>query len=413
MVYVMPDNLAQLVMERCDALGTISEEQGRLTRRSLTPAMRAAHTLVSGWMRAAGMTVSEDNIGNLVGTYPADRSAARALIIGSHLDTVRDAGKYGGPLGVLVGLAAVERLHRAGRRLPFAVDVVAFTDEEGLRFHTSFLGSRAMAGSFDPAALELRDEDGVTVAEAIRAFGGDPDFIRQDARRPQSLLGYLEVHIEQGPQLELANLPIGVVSAITGISRSTLTFSGAAGHAGTVPMPLRRDALCAAAEFVLAAEHYARGAPGMVATVGQLTVAPGASNVIPGAATLSLDLRHQEDPVRLVGLGELRRRAEVIAASRDLALAWEDVQGQAAAPMASNLRDLLAASVAACGYPSIYMSSGAGHDAAVMAGATDAAMLFVRCKGGVSHNPAESVTTEDVGVAINVVGRFLAGLAGA
>ncbi|NTV99951.1 MAG: hydantoinase/carbamoylase family amidase, partial [Oscillochloris sp.] len=224
----------------------MSEETGRITRRSLTPAMRSVHDVVSAWMRAAGMTVYEDSIGNLVGSYPADRSAARTLLIGSHLDTVRAAGKYDGPLGVLVGLAAVERLYRADRRLPFAVEVVAFTDEEGLRFQTSFLGSRTMAGSFDLHTLDLCDDDGVTLAAALRTFGGDPELILQDVRRPQDLLGYLEVHIEQGPLLEQRDLPVGVVSAITGISRATLTFMGTAGHAGTVPMAMRHDALCAA-----------------------------------------------------------------------------------------------------------------------------------------------------------------------
>jgi allantoate deiminase len=372
--------------------------------------MRQAHDLAASWMRAAGMTVHEDSVGNLVGTYPADRSNARSLIVGSHLDTVRDAGTYDGPLGVLVGLAIVERLQREGRRLPFAIEVVAFTEEEGLRF-PSFLGSQAMAGRFDPATLKVPDADGVTVAEAIRVFGGAPDLIAQDARKPHDLIGYLEVHIEQGPLLEQRGLPVGVVSAITGLSRSSLTFTGVAGHAGTVPMLMRRDALCAAAEFVLAAEAYARSAPGLVATVGQLAVSPGASNVIPGAVTLSLDLRHQEGPARMVGLNELRRRAEAIATSRGLALAWGDGHGQAAVPMAAALRERLAAAVAAAGHEPLELPSGAGHDAAVMAGVTDAAMLFVRCAGGISHNPAESVTVEDVAVAIEVVSRFVDGLA--
>jgi allantoate deiminase len=407
----MSDELARLVMERCEVLGAISEEEGRLTRRSLSPAMRTAHDLVAGWMRAAGMTVREASGGNLVGAYPADRPGTRTMIIGSHLDTVRDAGKYDGPLGVLVGLAAVERLGRGGRRLPFAVEVVAFTEEEGLRF-PSFLGSRTMAGNLNPAMLNVPDAAGVTVAEAIRAFGGDPSLIAKDARRPGDLLGYLEVHIEQGPLLEGRGLPVGVVTAITGLGRSGLTFTGAAGHAGTVPMEMRRDALCAAAEFVLAAESYARGVPGLVATVGQIAVSPGASNVIPGAAVLSLDLRHQEALARLEGLAELRRRAEAIAAARGLALAWDGGHGQDAVPMAPALRERLRAAVIAAGHEPAELPSGAGHDAAIMAGVTDAAMLFVRCKGGVSHNPAESVAAEDVAVAIDVVSRFLDGLAG-
>jgi allantoate deiminase len=374
--------------------------------------MRAAHSLVSGWMRATGMTVHEDNVGNLVGSYPADRSAARTLIIGSHLDTVRDAGKYDGVLGVLVGLAAVERLHQTERRLPFGIEVVAFTDEEGLRF-PACLGSRAMVGSFDQAALHLPDADGVTLAEAIRAFGGDPDLIVQDVRRSQDLLGYLEVHIEQGPTLERAGLPVGVVSAISGFSRTNLAFIGVAGHAGTVPMSMRHDALCAAAEFVLAAEAHARSVPGLVSTVGELSISPGARNVIPGAAMLSLDLRHQDEHERLAGQADLHWRAGEIASTRGLSLRWDAAQDHAAVPMAPDLRERLAAAIVAAGHPPTELPSGAGHDAAVMAGLTDAAMLFVRCAGGVSHNPVESVTVEDVAVAIDVMGRFLDGMAGA
>ncbi|NTV64903.1 MAG: allantoate amidohydrolase [Oscillochloris sp.] len=407
----MSVDLARLVIERCQTLGTISEEQGRLTRRALTPAMREAHNLVTGWMRAAGMVVHEDSIANLVATYPADRSAARTLLIGSHLDTVRDAGIFDGVLGVLIGLAAVEQLHRAGRRLPFAIELVAFSGEEGLRFRSSFMGSRAMAGCFDPAHLTLCDGSGVSLADALVAFGGDPTLIPQEARRPQDLLGYLEVYIEQGPILDVQGLPVGIVNAITGISRARLTFTGSAGHAGTVPMRLRHDALCGAAEFVVAVESHAYDIPGLLATVGELAVAPGVGNVIPGQACLCLDLRHHDDQARLTGIADLHWRAAGIAATRSLSLRWDELLTQPAVLMSPSMRERLSNAVAAAGVKPIELPSGAGHDAAIMAAITDAAMLFVRCKGGISHNPGESVTLEDVALAIDVLGRFLQDLA--
>ena len=290
--------VAELVMERCAQLGAISEEPDRLTRRFATAAMAQANDLVGGWMAAAGMAVRRDQIGNLIGRYEADRPGAKALLLGSHLDTVRDAGCYDGPLGVLVALACVEQLAAAGTRLPFAIELVAFADEEGLRYQSTYLGSAALAGTFDPASLDLADADGVSMAAAIRGFGGDPENIAAAARAGADLLGYCEVHIEQGPVLERLELPVGVVEAIAGQSRVSLELAGMAGHAGTVPMSGRQDALCAAAAVVLAVEAAARSSPGLVATVGQIQVEPGASNVIPGRASLSLDVRHQDDERR-------------------------------------------------------------------------------------------------------------------
>lgn len=401
------DELAVRVMARCDLLGAISEEEGRLTRRSLTPAMRRVHDEVAGWMRAAGMAVREDGIGSLRGRYEAERPGAPTLLIGSHLDSVRDAGRYDGVLGVLVGLAAVEALHGAGRRLPFAVEVVAFTDEEGVRFGRSFFGSMVAAGCFDPDLLALEDADGISLAAALAAFGCDPANLAADALRPEELLGYLEVHIEQGPLLEARGQPLGVVSAIAGATRATLRLQGMAGHAGTVPMELRRDALCAAAEIVLAAEVAARATPGLVATVGQISVLPGAGNVIPGAATLSLDIRHQDDGTRLAAVEALRARVVELAAARGVALEWEELQSTPAVPMAPALRERLARAIRAAGHEPVELPSGAGHDAMIMARVTDAAMLFVRCKGGISHNPAEAVDQADVAAAIRAVGHVL------
>lgn len=401
------DQFARIVMERTEILAGFSMEPGRLTRPSFTPAMRQANDQVAAWMRAAGMNTYEDSIGNLIGAYPADRPNARVLILGSHLDSVRDAGKYDGPLGVLVALACVEALHWRGVRLPFAIEVIAFADEEGLRFHKSYLGSSVVAGRFEPAWLALTDAAGTTLGAAIRAFEGDPGALALEAKRPEAVLGYCEVHIEQGPVLESLGLPVGIVSGIAGSSRVNLRFDGMAGHAGTVPMEQRHDAFCAAAEFVLAAEALARSRPGLVATVGQIAVEPGASNVIPGVARLSLDLRHIDDAARNEAYAHLQAQAKAISAARGVALEWKVMQTNPATPCDPTLCDLLARAVAAAGYPVHNLPSGAGHDAVALAALTGVAMLFVRCAGGISHNPAEAVAVDDVAAAIAVLERFL------
>jgi allantoate deiminase len=403
----MSDALARTVMERCDALAACSEETGQITRRFATPALRQADDTVAGWMRAAGMAVRYDAIGNVIGRYEGKQPAAPALLLGSHLDSVRDAGRYDGPLGVLVALAAVERLNAAGRRLPFALEVLGFADEEGVRYGTTYLGSKVVAGTFDPAVLTLVDADGMTMAEAIRTAGGDPGRLAEHRRHAGDLLGYVEVHIEQGPVLEAKNLPVGVVTAIAGQSRFAIEFAGVAGHAGTVPMELRRDALAAAAECVLAAESLARATPGLVATVGQLAALPGASNVIPGRATLSLDVRHQDDEIRETAIRTLHARAARIAEERQVTLSWQPVQEHRSTPCDPALAGLLASAVEAHKLPVLLLPSGAGHDGVALAELTRIAMLFVRCKGGVSHNPAEAVETADVAVAIEVLGTFL------
>jgi allantoate deiminase len=402
---------AQAVMERCNILGGYSEEPERLTRRFGTQPMRQVNERVAAWMHDAGMTVRQDNAGNLVGRYEASSVGARTLLLGSHLDTVRDAGKYDGPLGVLTTLACMQRLHDRGERLPFAIELFAFADEEGLRFHSSYLGSKVVAGTFDPATLHLADSEGITLAEAIRAFGGNPDALQAAKRDGSDLLGYLEVHIEQGPVLESLNLPVGVVSSIAGQSRISVNFSGEAGHAGTVPMALRRDALCAAAEFVLAVETLGRSLPGLVATVGQITVQPGASNVIPGMVTLSLDVRHQDDAVREQACRQLQERASYIGAARSISPGWHALQSHRTVPCSPRLTQLLAQAIVTAQHPVYSLPSGAGHDAVAMSDLTEVAMLFVRCKGGISHHPAESVTLEDVAAAIEVLEQFLALLA--
>jgi allantoate deiminase len=398
------------VMQRIEVLSACSEARDILVRRSYTPALREAQTLVGGWMRDAGMQVREDAAGNLFGTYAGSDPAAGTFLLGSHLDSVRDAGRFDGPLGVLVAIGVVERLSRAGMRLPFAVEVVAFADEEGLRFQQSYLGSAALAGRFDPAWLQALDDAGISLVDAMRAFGGDPDAVQSCRRSPGSLCGYCEVHIEQGPVLEAEGLPVGVVSAIAGQDRVSVTLQGTAGHAGTVPMALRHDALCAAAEVVLAVEQTARETPGAVATVGQIAAQPGASNVISGQVRLSVDLRHQDDRVRHLLHETLRERVDVIAAGRGVDLAWQVIQSSAAVPCSPRLMEALGLAIAASGYPVRQLPSGAGHDGVMVSSLTEIAMLFVRCKGGISHNPAESVLVEDVDVALTVMERFVKGL---
>ena len=378
-------------MRRCDELGRVSDEPGRLTRTFHSPAMARANTLVGGWMRDAGLEVREDAAFNLLGRWPcADNPRAKTLLLGSHLDTVRDAGKYDGPLGVLAAIAVVADLRASDARLPFAVEVVGFSDEEGVRYQSTYLGSGALAGTLTKRDLAAVEEKGIERAR----------------RKRGELLAYAEVHIEQGPVLEARNLALGVVSGITGQTRVRVEFTGCAGHAGTTPMDLRRDALCAAAEFILAVERA-----GVTATVGQISAQPGASNVIPGHVTHSLDVRDFNDARRRAAVEKLRRQAEAIAAKRNTPLRWTVVQDSARVACDSRLTTLLrdAALGQQADVPSL--PSGAGHDAAALAAVCPTAMMFVRCKGGVSHHPAESVKAADVAKAIAALRDFVLALA--
>jgi allantoate deiminase len=401
------NTLAQTVMQRIDALGRVSEEPDRLTRTFCSPAMRQANDLVAGWMREAGMTTSEDAIGNLIGHYPSQNERAKTFLLGSHLDTVRDAGKYDGPLGVITAIACVQHLREQKIPLPFALEVIGFADEEGVRYQTTYLGSKALAGSFNAPDLKRFDLRGVTMSEAISAFGGQPDQLASARRDPHQLLGYAEVHIEQGPVLEEKNQPVGVVTAIAGQTRIRVRFTGQAGHAGTTPMSLRRDALAAAAELIVAVEKHAQSQAGLVATVGQIEAQPGASNVIPGEVTLSVDVRHAQDQTRHNACAHLQELAAQIAGKRHTPLEWEIVHDVESVPCSHDLSALLAKAARQHLMGVIELPSGAGHDAAVMGDITPVAMLFVRCKGGISHHPGESVTVEDVAMAIAVMNDFL------
>jgi allantoate deiminase len=395
----MKANFQKSFVERIEALGKLSEEADKLTRPSFTPSMRAANVLVGSWMSAAGMTVRQDTIGNLIGRYEGENP--KTLIIGSHIDTVRDAGKYDGTLGVLLGLAIVEALE--GKKLPFSIEVIAFCDEEGLRFHLSYLGSRAIVGALDEKQLTFADAEGISIAEAIKQNGGVISRIPQEAKKPEEVIGYLEAHIEQGPVLEAMNLPIGIVSGIAGQSRFEISFTGEAGHAGTVPMRLRRDALCAAANFILAVQAEAIKTEGLVATVGQLTVEPSASNAIPGRVTLSLDIRHQEDKLRQFAIESIKSSAENIAAGEGMLHRWTLISESPSLHCSPKLLNLLKESLIAAKYPATMISSGAGHDGVQLSRITEIAMLFVRCRGGISHNPLEYAAPSDIEIAADVL----------
>jgi allantoate deiminase len=315
----------------------------------------------------ADMTAAIDAVGNVRGRYEGSGPDARAVLLGSHLDTVYDAGRWDGVLGILVAIAIVERLRAAGRRPPFAIELAAFADEEGVRYGTAYLGSRALTGTFDASWLERRDADGITMADALRAAGREPAAIASARRDPASLLGYAEVHIEQGPVLEAAGAALGIVDGIAGQTRAHVALTGRAGHAGTVPLELRRDALCAGAELALTVEALARNTAGLVATVGELTVDPGVANVIPGRVELSIDVRHAEDATRGAAVSELRSRAGTLASARGVELAWEPLLDQPAVRCDARLASLLERAVIQCGLPAHRLASGAGHDAAVLA----------------------------------------------
>ena len=403
-----PTHFGPTLMERADRLAAITEEPGRITRKYLTSQHREAGELIIGWMREAGMEAAFDALGNVVGRYAAAHDDAPVLLTGSHMDSVVDAGRFDGLFGVLSPLACVADLHARGKRLPFAFEIVAFGDEEGVRFGVSMIGSRALAGRFDYTALDRSDADGVTMRDALVAFGGDPSAIASLAR--QGIAAYVESHIEQGPVLLNESLPVGVVTSIAGATRVRVRVEGLAGHAGTVPMPGRRDALAAAAEMVLAVEaHCVDRAETLVGTVGKLAVVgSGAINVIPGAVEFTIDVRSGEDAKRRAGVAAIETRCREIAERRGVALAWEVFFELTAAPCDPGLQTAWARSIEALGVHPRYLPSGAGHDAMEFAALAPIAMLFVRCgNGGISHHPLETMTPEDADLATRVFLHFL------
>ena len=399
---------AQRAIAECRRIAGMSEEVGGTTRRFLTPPVREVHALLHGRMETIGMNVSVDAAGNLRGRWHPPAGRSKRLIIGSHIDTVPNAGAFDGILGVTLALECAEIAQEL--KLPLTIEIIAFSEEEGVRFGVPFIGSRAAAGRFDPALLKLKDADGATLDDAIRAFGLDPGGIEK-AAIDEDALGFLEVHIEQGPVLEAEGLQVAALTAIVGQTRHILTWTGHANHAGTTPMHLRRDALAGAAEWIVAVESLAQRTDGLVATVGHVDVEPNAGNVIAGAVRVSLDVRHADDAARKSAVDTLLAQAETIAARRGLALQCARQMDQPAVPMDERLTAFLAEATEAAGLPVKLMPSGAGHDAMVMASRVPTAMLFLRSPGGLSHHPDETVLEEDVAAALGVCRKFLERLA--
>ncbi len=396
-------SIGQEIMARADHLARWSDFPGGLTCAYLTPAHRATAKQIRQWMTEAGLRASVDALNNIVGRWTSADPNAKTLIVGSHYDTVRDAGRYDGRLGILLPIAVAARLKAEGAALPFNLEIIAFSEEEGVRFGTTYLGSSAVAGRFDSAALQARDKDGVSLAEALRDVGLPDDEIADAARKPSDLLGYLEIHIEQGPVLLNAGLPLGVVTAIAGAVRRKLTITGEAGHAGTVPMGYRRDAAAAAAEIILAVEKICGAIPGVVGTVGQLGVPGGAVNVIPGRCELSLDVRGGDDALRDEAVADIEREIAGIVARRKVEIASVDILRAPAVICAPAMLRRIADAIVKAGVPVHSLPSGAGHDAVMFGGVTDVGMLFVRCgNGGISHNPRETMTAEDAELAAQV-----------
>jgi allantoate deiminase len=393
------------LMARLEAFAQFTDEPRRLTRLFLSEAhRRAAHAFI-GWCGEAGLKAKIDAAGNVVARYEGRRAGAPALMLGSHIDTVRDAGWYDGNYGALAALAVVESLSGRDERLDHAIEIVAFGDEEGVRFRTTLTGSRALAGNYPEDILDQKDADGVLMRDALISFGGDPE--RAGSLRRSGVAAFVEAHIEQGPRLEAEGLPLGVVTAINGATRLEVVVDGVAGHAGATPMNLRRDALAAAAEIMLAVEERACREPDLVATVGRLEAWPGAANVIPGHVQFSVDLRAPGDANRAAALADVEARIFAIAETRGVQASIARSHEANAYVCDSNLVAGLAKAVEAVGVPPRLLPSGAGHDTMAMGRLCPAGMLFIRCKGGVSHNPLESITVEDCAIGLKALTQFV------
>jgi allantoate deiminase len=392
------------LMARLEAFADFTDEPRRLTRLFLSEAHRRAALAFIGWCSEARLEAKIDAAGNVVARYEGKRAGAPALMLGSHIDTVRDAGLYDGNYGALAALAVVERLNARDERLDHAIEIVAFGDEEGVRFRTTLTGSRALAGNYPQDVLDQKDAQGILMRDALAAFGGDPE--QAASIRAQNVAAFVEAHIEQGPALEAEGLPLGVVTAINGATRLEVVVDGLAGHAGATPMHLRQDALTAAAEMALAIEGRARSEPDLVATVGRLEVWPGATNVIPGHVQFSIDLRAPSDLNRAAALADIEARISAIAATRGVRVSIAKSHEANAYVCDPNIVAGLAQAVEAVGVPPRLLPSGAGHDTMAMGKLCPAGMLFVRCKGGVSHNPLESITVEDCAIGLKALTQF-------
>lgn len=398
---------AETVLARLNQLAAISEDSTGISRTFGTEAFQRGSQLIQTWMRDTGLQTRVDAIGNVRGRLISPEAGAKTLVIASHMDTVVNAGKFDGPMGILMGLDLLQQLMQSERSLPFHLELIAFCDEEGVRFHTTYLGSNVVAGSFEPALLMKQDDAGKTLAEVIQAMGGQVDQLPADAIVPDDWLGYVEMHIEQGPVLYERKVPVAVVTAIAGQKRVELRFKGLAGHAGTVPMGIRQDALCAAADVILAIEQLALAQQAqLVATVGKLTVVNAASNVIPGEVVCSLDLRSHEANILAAAYQYLREMATAVGQKRKITVDWRLIQETEPVPCDPALTNQLERAITGSGYELIRLVSGAGHDAVAIASVAPVAMLFVRCFEGISHNPLEQVEIPDMAAALRVMDLF-------
>lgn len=391
---------------RLHSLREVSDSPDYLVRTFLSPANLAAAARVQGWMTGLGMEVSHSADGTVRGVLFGKNPDAKPLLLGSHMDTVIDAGAYDGALGIIAALAALETLQQENVKLDFPVHLLAFSDEEGTRFQTTYLGSRSLVAPLDAATLDAKDADGITLGQAIHENGwhSDATTLRY---APGICRGYVELHIEQGRVLEEADEPAGVVSSIAGQSRLLISVTGRADHAGTTPMPLRRDALTGAAAYILAAESLARSQPPLVVTVGKIHVHPGASNSIPQNATFTVDLRHPQDEQRAEALSQLRESYEGISSERGLQLDWQVIQENPATPCDEALSEMLLDSLETVTGSRLILPSGAGHDGVVISKICPIAMLFIRCRDGLSHHPDEFACAEDIGKGIEILTHFL------
>ena len=400
--------LGHAIMQWSEVIGAWSDSADNLTCAYMTDAHRQTAAQLAEWMREAGMQAHIDAVGNVVGRYLSDTPGAKTLMTGSHYDTVRNGGKYDGRLGILLPIAIVRHLHQRGEKLPFHFEIVGFAEEEGVRFKSTFLGSNAITGRFDLSLLDQTDADGVVMRDALAAAGHDVAAIPAIARDPAALLGFIEVHIEQGPVLLERGLALGVVTAIAGSSRYLVELTGLASHAGTTPMTMRKDAAAAAAEIVLLVERRCGQGEALVGTVGQLQVPDGSVNVIPGVCKLSLDIRAADDGVRRAAVQDVLDGIAAICARRQIDYSLKKVVEAEAAPCAPWLMRQFGDAVQRAGLPRFDLLSGAGHDAMAMAAITDVAMLFTRCgNGGISHNPLETMTADDAEIAAQVLLDFL------
>ena len=399
---------AEKIMQRINTLALISDDDNCINRIFGTNAFIKGRDTIFEWMNDAGLQTTIDNISNVRGKLLSDNANAKTLVIASHYDTVINAGKFDGPLGVLMGLDLLEQIIQAKIKLPFHVELIAFSDEEGVRFHTTYLGSKVVAGLFDKNVLNKKDENGITLQDVIQKLNRRTNQLDKDAIAKNNWLGYFEIHIEQGPVLYEKNIPIAVVNGIAGQQRLEIVFKGMAGHAGTVPMNMRSDALCAASEFILELEQFAlEHKKNLVATVGKLNIINAASNVIPGEVVFSLDIRSADENVLSAAYKQIEIICCDVCKKRKIKFEWNLIQESKPILCSKEMNKLLSSSIKKSGYEVIELVSGAGHDAVAISEVSPVAMLFVRCFKGISHNPLENVELNDLAAAIKVSDNFI------